>query len=91
MSVRLKILRNAGKKALLLGASKVIIADLKREFIEKYVFKAIMANAIYEDRYLLGTALAGRLLQRNRLKLPKRGCQCCCPWCHRERQRPGKI
>ena len=41
-------------KALLLGASKVIIADLKREFIDGYVLKAIMANAIYEDRYLLG-------------------------------------
>ena len=42
------------EKALLLGASKVIIADLKREFIDGYVLKAIMANAIYEDRYLLG-------------------------------------
>ena len=38
------------KKALLLGASKVIIADLKREFIDNYVLKAIMANAIYEGQ-----------------------------------------
>jgi argininosuccinate synthase len=50
------------KKALLLGASKVIIADLKREFIEDYVFKAVKANAIYEDRYLLGTSLARPLI-----------------------------
>jgi argininosuccinate synthase len=42
------------KKALLLGASKVIISDLKKEFIDNYVLKAIMGNAIYEGRYLLG-------------------------------------
>jgi argininosuccinate synthase len=49
-------------KALLLGASKVIVADLKREFINDYVFKAVKANAIYEERYLLGTALARPLI-----------------------------
>jgi argininosuccinate synthase len=49
-------------KALLLGASKVIIADLKREFIDDYVLKAVKANAIYEDRYLLGTSLARPLI-----------------------------
>jgi argininosuccinate synthase len=56
------------KKALLLGASKVIIADLKREFITDYVFKAIKANAIYEDRYLLGTALARPLIAKKQIE-----------------------
>jgi len=53
----------------LLGASKVIIADLKREFIDSYVLKAIMANAIYEDRYL-SWYCAGKTVNRkeNRLK-----------------------
>lgn len=50
------------KKALLLGASKVIISDLKKEFVDNYVIKAIMGNAVYEDRYLLGTALARPLI-----------------------------
>lgn len=59
------------KKALLLGASKVIIADLKREFIENYVLKAIMANAIYEDRYLLGTALARPLIAMKQIEVAK--------------------
>lgn len=57
------------KKALLLGASKVIISDLKREFIDEYVFKAIMANAIYEDRYLLGTALARPLIAKKQIEV----------------------
>jgi argininosuccinate synthase len=59
------------KKALHLGASKVIISDLKREFIEHYVLKAIMANAIYEDRYLLGTALARPLIARKQIEVAK--------------------
>jgi len=56
------------KKALLLGASKVIIADLKKEFIDNYVLKAIMGNAIYEGRYLLGTALARPLIAKKQIE-----------------------
>jgi argininosuccinate synthase len=59
------------KKALQLGASKVIISDLKREFVENYVLKAIMANAIYEDRYLLGTALARPLIARKQIEITR--------------------
>jgi len=58
-------------KALMLGASKVIISDLKREFVEDYVLKAIMANAIYEDRYLLGTALARPLIAKKQIEVAK--------------------
>jgi argininosuccinate synthase len=57
------------KKALLLGASKVIVADLKREFITDYVLKAVKANAIYEDRYLLGTALARPLIAMKQIEV----------------------
>ena len=57
------------KKALLLGASKVVIADLKREFVEDYVFKAVKANAIYEGRYLLGTALARPLIAKKQIEV----------------------
>ncbi|OFY58592.1 MAG: argininosuccinate synthase [Bacteroidetes bacterium RBG_19FT_COMBO_42_10] len=60
------------KKALMLGASKVIISDLKREFVEDFVLKAIMANAIYEDRYLLGTALARPLIAREQITVAKK-------------------
>jgi argininosuccinate synthase len=56
------------KKALLLGASKVIIADLKKEFVEDYVLKAIMGNAVYEGRYLLGTALARPLIAKKQIE-----------------------
>ncbi|GAB1598155.1 argininosuccinate synthase-like [Argonauta hians] len=48
----------ARKKAESLGAIKVVIADVKRSFVTDYIFPGIQANAVYEDRYLLGTALA---------------------------------
>jgi argininosuccinate synthase len=57
------------KKALLLGASKVIVADLKREFIDDYVLKAVKGNAIYEDRYLLGTSLARPLIALKQIQI----------------------
>lgn len=57
------------KKALQLGAGKVVIRDLKKIFIDEYVMKAIMANAIYEDRYLLGTALARPLIAKTQIEV----------------------
>jgi argininosuccinate synthase len=55
------------KKALQLGASKVVISDLKKEFVDNYVLKAIMGNAVYEGRYLLGTALARPLIAKEQI------------------------
>lgn len=45
-------------KALKTGASKAIVDDLKQEFIEEFCFKALRAQARYENAYLLGTSLA---------------------------------
>lgn len=59
------------KKAMMLGASKVIVSDLKREFITDFVFKAVKANAVYEERYLLGTALARPLIARKQIEVAK--------------------
>jgi len=50
------------KKALATGASKCIVSDLREEFVRDYCYKALAAGAVYEDRYLLGTALARPLL-----------------------------
>ncbi len=49
-------------KALATGASECIVEDLREEFIRDYAFKALSAGAVYEDNYLLGTALARPLL-----------------------------
>lgn len=52
------------KRALKTGASKVYIQDLKEEFIQDFVFPALKANAIYEGKYLLATALSRPLIAK---------------------------
>ena len=42
------------QKAHKIGAMKMIIEDLRREFVEELCFRAIQCNAIYEGEYLLG-------------------------------------
>jgi argininosuccinate synthase len=49
------------KKALQIGASKVYIENLQEEFVTDYIFPAIKANAVYENRYLLGTSLSSSI------------------------------
>lgn len=52
------------KKALTAGASESLVADLTAEFIRDYAFPAIQANALYENRYPLSTALARPLIAK---------------------------
>ncbi len=60
------------KKALKTGASKVYIEDLRREFVTDFIFPAMMGNAIYEGRYLLGTALARPLIARRQVEIAEK-------------------
>lgn len=46
------------EKAKLSGASKLYIEDLVDEFCDDYIVPCVQANAIYENKYLLGTSMA---------------------------------
>ena len=52
------------EKAIKTGASKLIIADLKEEFIQDYVYPTVQAGAIYENRYMLGTSFARPIIAK---------------------------
>jgi argininosuccinate synthase len=52
------------QKALNSGASISLVEDAKVEFIQNYAFPAIQANALYENRYPLSTALARPLIAK---------------------------
>ncbi|MBV9277902.1 MAG: argininosuccinate synthase [Candidatus Eremiobacteraeota bacterium] len=56
-------------KAYSTGASKVVVKDLRREFITDYVFPALRAGAVYEHKYLLGTALARPCIARHQVEV----------------------
>ena len=59
------------KKAFATGAASVFIEDLRKEFVEDYIFPALRGNALYEGRYLLGTALARPLLAKKQIQIAK--------------------
>jgi argininosuccinate synthase len=59
------------KKALQIGASRVCIRDLKKEFVTDYIFPALKANAVYENRYLLGTSLARPLIAKYQIEIAR--------------------
>lgn len=63
------------KKALQIGATKMIIDDLRKVFVDELCWKAVQCNAIYEDQYLLGTSLARPVIARGMMKAAEReGC-----------------
>jgi len=67
------------EKAIATGASKCYIEDLTEEFVRDYVFQAIKANAIYEDRYLLGTSLARPIIAKRQIEIAlKEGADAVC-------------
>ncbi|MFA5155960.1 MAG: argininosuccinate synthase [Candidatus Omnitrophota bacterium] len=51
-------------RALAAGASKVYIKDLQEEFVQDFVLPALKANAVYEGKYLLATALGRPLIAK---------------------------
>ena len=57
-SARATIIEAVTEKAYETGASKVIVEDLREEFVTRLRFAAIKAGAVYEHKYLLGTSLA---------------------------------
>lgn len=56
-------------KGMATGAEKVIISDLKEEFVEDFIFPAFRANAIYEGSYLLGTSLARPIIAKEQVRI----------------------
>lgn len=57
------------EKALLTGASKVYIEDVREEFITEYIYPMLRANAIYEGAYLLGTSIARPLIAKKQIDI----------------------
>jgi argininosuccinate synthase len=59
-------------KALKIGASKVYVEDLQSELVTDYIFPMFQANAIYESRYLLGTAIARPLIAKRHIEIAEK-------------------
>jgi argininosuccinate synthase len=55
------------KKAMQTGAIKCIVKDLRKEFVEDYLWPMLKAGAVYENGYLLGTSIARPLIAKHQV------------------------
>lgn len=62
----------AREKALASGAAKAYAVDLRREFVEEFVFPVLRSGAVYETYYLLGTSFARPLIAREMIAVAVR-------------------
>ena len=60
------------EKAYKTGASKVVVEDMREEFLTGYVFPALKAGAVYEHKYLLGTSLARPVIAKHQVEVALR-------------------
>src|SRR6201990_3238039 len=57
------------EKAKKTGAKKVVVRDLRDEFLREYVFPTVQAGAVYENKYLLGTSIARPVIAKAQVKV----------------------
>src|SRR5260370_11022748 len=60
------------EKAYGTGASKVVVEDLREEFLSGYAFPALKAGAVYEHKYRLGTSLARPVIAKHQVEVAVR-------------------
>ena len=70
------------EKAKKTGAEKLYIEDLRKEFVEDFIWPTLKADAIYEGKYLLGTSFARPLIAKRLVEIAeKEGCDAICHGC----------
>ena len=57
------------RKALASGAAKCVVKDLRKEFVEDYLWPMLKAGAVYENKYLLGTSVARPLIAKHQVDI----------------------
>ena len=70
------------EKAIKTGASKLYIEDLKNEFVEECIWPTLKADAVYENKYLLGTSFARPIIAKRIVEIAKKeGADAICHGC----------
>lgn len=77
-----KELSGLEEKAIKTGASKLYIEDLTEEFVYDFIFPTLKAQAVYENRYLLGTSFARPIIAKRIVEIAlKEGADAICHGC----------
>src|SRR3982750_3005773 len=64
-------LRGVREKALASGAEECYIEDLREEFVHDFIFPTLRAGAVYNRKYLLGTAMARPLIAKRQVEIAR--------------------
>ncbi len=64
-------LRGVREKALASGAAECYVEDLRREFVENFIYPTLRAGAIYNRKYLLGTAMARPIIAKRQVDVAR--------------------
>ncbi len=59
-------------RALSSGASKLYIEDLTDEFCDDFIIPCVQANAVYENKYLLGTSMARPVIAKKLVEIARK-------------------
>jgi argininosuccinate synthase len=57
------------QKAYATGAKKVVVRDLREEFVRDYIMPTVQAGALYENKYLLGTSIARPVIAKAQVEV----------------------
>ena len=64
-------LKGVREKALASGAAECYVEDLREEFVRDYIWPMLRAGAIYNRKYLLGTAIARPLIAKRQVEIAR--------------------
>ncbi|QRN85030.1 argininosuccinate synthase [Clostridia bacterium] len=77
-----KELSGLKEKAIATGASKIYIEDLREEYVEDFIWPTLRAGAVYEHKYLLGTATARPVIAKRLVEIAEQeGAEAICHGC----------
>ena len=60
------------ERAKLSGAAKLYIEDITDDFAENYIMPCVQANAVYENKYLLGTSMARPAIAKKLVEIARK-------------------
>ncbi|MGQ0647405.1 MAG: argininosuccinate synthase [Gemmatimonadaceae bacterium] len=64
-------LRGVREKALASGADECYVEDMRREFVEDFIYPTLRAGAVYNRKYLLGTSIARPLIAKRQVDVAR--------------------
>jgi argininosuccinate synthase len=65
-------LKGLEEKALKTGASQIFVEDIREELVKDYIFPMVQSGAVYEGKYLLGTAIARPVIGKKLVEIAEK-------------------